>query len=180
MCKNPFLVKRHCFNKRRFCSPKCANQNLNKRFKHGFGSRDYTSTKRRFYNRWSNMNTRCFNKNRTDWKNYGGRGITICKRWFDFKNFKEDMYDSFLKHLEKNGFKNTTLDRLDVNKDYCKKNCRWATKEQQRENSRDAVFINYKGKKYRMKELAKIFGRTRDVIKSRIYKHIPLDQPYKR
>lgn len=78
---------------------------------------------------YHNMKQRCLNKNRQDFKYYGGRGIKICERWqYSFKNFIEDMYCSYSPGL--------TLDRIDVNGDYTFENCRWATMGEQCRNKR--------------------------------------------
>lgn len=79
------------------------------------------------YNSWDCMKQRCKNPNNKAYKNYGGRGITYDKRWEDFENFIKDM-----------GVrpKGKTLERIDVNKNYCKENCKWATRLEQQHNMR--------------------------------------------
>lgn len=77
----------------------------------------------------------------------------ICKRWLKYENFKEDMYPSYVKHIEKYGIKNTTIDRKDGNKGYSKSNCRWATMKEQNNNFRRNYKIIYKNKIYTVSEL---------------------------
>lgn len=60
--------------------------------------------------------------------------VKLSKQWNDFNIFKEDMYKSYLKHYEKYGSVNTTLDRIDNKKGYSKENCRWATRLTQSRN----------------------------------------------
>lgn len=79
------------------------------------------------YRSWNNMKDRCLNKNNKQYKDYGGRGIMFDERWLEFAYFYEDMGE------KPNG---TTLDRVDVDKNYCKENCRWATREEQQRNQR--------------------------------------------
>lgn len=78
---------------------------------------------------WSGMKRRCANPADKDYKNYGARGITVCKRWAaSFENFWADMKAGYADHL--------TLDRKNVNKGYSKANCRWATAQEQGNNTR--------------------------------------------
>ena len=82
----------------------------------------------RLYNVWKSMKARCTNPKNTNYKSYGGRGITVCDKWLDINNFIDDMYPSFVEGL--------TLDRKENDKGYSKDNCRWATKIVQSRNTR--------------------------------------------
>ncbi len=84
-------------------------------------------TKTPAYRTWAAMKNRTTNPKSQDWRYYGGRGITLCKRWHKFKNFLEDMGER-PPHL--------TLDRVNNNRGYSPSNCRWATKREQRLNQR--------------------------------------------
>lgn len=93
--------------------------------------------KTRIYRIWCNMKDRCSNINNVRYSSYGGRGIKVCKRWKDsFENFKEDMYESYVKHVEDFGEKDTTIERKNVNGNYELTNCTWATLREQTNNQR--------------------------------------------
>lgn len=90
------------------------------------------------YSVWSAMKDRCANKNAAEYKNYGGRGITVCGEWNKFESFWEDMSSGYER--------GKTLDRIDVNGNYSKENCRWVSNLEQQNNRRDNRMITYMGK----------------------------------
>lgn len=124
--------------------------------------------KTRFYTIWSELKRRCNNPNDVYFKNYGGRGITYDKRWEKFKNFYDDMYESYNKHVEEFGEKNTSIDRIDTNGDYGISNCRWATLEEQANNRRSNHIITYKEEQYTIKQASTKFNISYNVLESRI------------
>lgn len=82
----------------------------------------------RLYRIWKDMRTRCNNPRCKDYKNYGGRGIRVCRRWDKFENFAADMGP--------HPGAGWTLDRVDNDGNYAASNCEWATKWEQNNNRR--------------------------------------------
>lgn len=87
----------------------------------------HDKTRTKAYGTWEGMLQRCNNTNSENYYNYGGRGILICNAWLDFENFFSDMGE------RPDGM---SLDRIDVNGNYCKENCRWTTPSVQGFNQR--------------------------------------------
>ena len=119
-------------------------------------------SKTRIYAIWCHMKDRCYNQNETKYKDYGGRGITICDEWLhDFQAF----YDWAMA----NGYAdNLTIDRKDVNGNYCPENCRWANAKTQASNKRTSHLISYNGKTQTMKQWADELGIKYPKLASRI------------
>lgn len=89
----------------------------------------------RFYRIWLWMNQRCYNKNHEAYYRY--KNINIL--WENFKDFKQDMYSSYLCHSLEYWEKNTTIDRIENFWNYSKDNCRWATRKQQSNNTSKTI-----------------------------------------
>lgn len=105
----------------------CINREKPQALKHGHSSRIKHS---KTYNSWAGMIQRCTNPNHCGYKNYGGRGITICPEWLEsFENFLSDMGERP---------EGMTIDRINVDGNYCPDNTRWATDAEQRANKRNS------------------------------------------
>jgi hypothetical protein len=103
---------------------------------------------------WYGMLNRCYNPMDTSFRLYGARGISVCDRWLDFKNFIEDV-----------GNRNSlTLDRIDPDGDYSPNNCRWATKSQQAKNKRPNEKIRSRRKIEKIMRVKKINTGITNII----------------
>lgn len=123
--------------------------------KHGFGDKE------NLYKHWLNMRNRCNNKNYEHYDCYGGRGITICSEWNDYALFREWALN--------NGYREgLTLERINVNENYCPENCTWATWDEQQNNRRSNHYITYNGETHTMSEWAKIRGINYYTLRNRI------------
>src|SRR3989304_6773059 len=127
------------------------------RYKHG-------GTGTRLYRIWKAMRNRCNNSNNLRYKDYGGRGITICPEWTD----KLNGYINFRNWALSNGYQEgLTIDRINNNGNYTPENCRWVTSEINNQNQRTNKVNNkkvieirylYSTGNYTQKELAKIYN----------------------
>ena len=90
----------------------------------------HSGSKTRLYQTWCNMKARCYRQGSTDYRRYGGRGITICDEW-------RDNFAAFQEWALSHGYDdNLTIDRIDVDKGYCPENCQWLSRS---ENSKKAI-----------------------------------------
>lgn len=115
---------------------------------------------KRLYHIWENMKGRCERKSAKAYDHYGGRGITVCKEWRKFEPFCEwSMSHGYDEKL--------TLDRIDVNGDYCPENCRWVSQAEQLNNTRRNVFMTLNGETHTLKQWSEITGISYNAIMKR-------------
>jgi hypothetical protein len=95
-----------------------------------------------FWKKWQWIKRRCLNKNEKFYNRYWGRWIKVCGKRLKFEWFKEDMYESYLKHLEVYWNRETTIDRVDNDGNYCKDNCKWSTNKEQANNRSSSVYLS--------------------------------------
>lgn len=105
------------------------------------------------------MRDRCLRAKSEAFADYGGRGIAICEQWGTFQGFFQDMGDPP---------EGLTLERIDVNGNYEKQNCRWASWTEQARNRRNSRFIMINGMRVHAKDAARIFGVQYKTLMARI------------
>lgn len=108
---------------------------------------------------WTGMMHRCYSPNHSSFRYYGGRGITVCERWHKLENFLADMGDRPA---------GTSIDRIDVNGNYCPENCRWATSLEQARNRRKNYRLEVGGVEMTLYEAAATLGLTHGTLWSRL------------
>lgn len=126
-----------------------------KKVKHGY------SNKERLYDTWKNMRRRCFDPKNKRWNQYGGRGISICSEWNDYSIFREWALT--------NGYRDDlTIDRIDVDGNYCPENCRWVDEKVQANNTSRNRYFELDGEKLTMSQLSIRLGLTYSALQHRI------------
>lgn len=117
----------------------------------------------RLYKIFIDMKRRCYDKRNKNYPNYGARGITICAEWLnDFMTF----YNWSIN----NGYQdNLTIDRIDNDKGYSPSNCRWATNEDQQNNTRATIKIQYKNMNYSISQWGRILNIDDSVLRKRYH-----------
>lgn len=120
-------------------------------------------SKDRLYHIWLSIKARCHNPKLRSYKDYGGRGITVCDEWkYNFENFE--------KWANENGYSDDlSIDRIDVNGNYEPSNCRWADILTQANNKRNNVYISYKGDTLTLNQWAVKIGINRLTLRYRLY-----------
>lgn len=113
------------------------------------------------YQTWNGMMQRCHNPGDKNYAGYGGRGIEVCDRWKDFRNFSADMSPKP---------KGTSIDRIDNDKGYFLENCRWADNQTQASNKRNNNYAIVKGSKVTLSQVARENNMCFATLHDRIYK----------
>lgn len=122
-------------NLRKGLTYSCGCYNSEKAAKHCKDMSKHDMYRDRLYRVWSGMKARCETQNAGNYKNYGARGITVCDEWQEFIPFYEwAMANGYNKNAP---YGKCTLDRIDVNGNYCPENCRWVDMKIQNNNKRN-------------------------------------------
>ena len=127
------------------------------RIKHGRSSRN--SENHATYSSWQHLKDRCLNKNNTEYNYYGGKGIEVCEKWLNFTGFLEDMGDRP---------RGKTIDRIDINGNYNKENCKWSTFTDQMNNTRRSRYLTYNNQKQTVAQWAKERGMNYSTLSTRL------------
>lgn len=123
----------------------------------------------RLYNVWCNMRRRCYSSNNSHYKYYGGRGIKVCDEWLGkngFQNFWDwaysNGYDEDAPHGE------CTIDRIDVNGNYCPENCQWINSSKQMRNRTDTHWVEFDGEVLSLAEFCDKYGISQSLASARL------------
>lgn len=128
------------------------------------------SDKERLRKIWKAMVKRCLPIKEGGSKNYGGRGISVCKEW-------RDSFESFYLWAIENGYEydkiyktqnRWSIDRIDNDGDYCQENCRWVTKEENGNNQRTNINLTFKGKTQSVARWARDLGIPQTTLYNRL------------
>lgn len=158
-CKSEYTTSIHNLKRAKTCvCKKCKNVLLRE------SKLVHEKTNTRLFTIWMNMKDRCYRNTSKSYSDYGGRGITICQEWLDdFMNF----YNWAMA----NGYRDDlTIERKDVNGNYCPENCSWATMKEQENNRRNSVFYEINGIKCTLSEWCDKYNMDYKLVRERVKK----------
>ena len=140
----------------------CFQRELSKRIaKEKFTTHGKNET--RLYGIWQKMINRTENPDQHHFEYYKGRGIKVCEEW-------RNSFQAFYDWAVSNGYRdNLTIDRIDVNGDYCPENCKWSTAKEQARNKRSNVKLTYHGETRILVEWAERTGIKFSTLWARIF-----------
>lgn len=154
-CGNLTTVRLDCLKNSNTRSCGCLHDEViaNKR-------RTHNKSCTRTFHIWQGMKNRCSNPSYCKYHLYGGKGVKVCDRWLEsFQNFYDDMGEAPA---------GMSIDRIDGSGNYEPENCRWATSQQQAENTSRAVLITFNGKTQNRKQWANDIGIGDKTLEGRL------------
>jgi len=121
------------------------------------------------YRTWCHMKERCSNSSCSDYRDYGGRGITVCERW-------KNSFENFYADIGPRPSPKHSIDRIDSNGNYEPGNCRWATPLQQSRNRDWGNRLEFRGETRRVSEWAEVLGVRPGTLHNRIRRGWPIER----
>ena len=167
-CGNEVVIQRNSFVCKKIKSCGCLRKETSRL--NAIKSSKHNDSFTPLYHSWCCMKARCNYPKDKSYKNYGGRGITVCEEW-------ENSYIAFREWSINNGYREgLTIDRIDVNGNYEPSNCRWVDVKRQENNRRNNRYITIDGETHTMTEWAEKYGIHWSVFQRRLsYGYDPLD-----
>lgn len=145
------------------CGCQKAEKTARRNYKHG-------QKGTRLHRIWKNMKSRCYNPSVPSFKDYGARGIVLCDEW-------RESFAAFYQWATENGYSDDkSIDRIDVNGNYCPANCRWVTRAEQSRNTRQNHLIPTPWGLMCLTDAAKKAGISLSCLKQRLKSGVPEDQ----
>lgn len=130
----------------------------------GSRNRTHGMTGLREYSIWKNIKSRCFNKSNPRYERWGGRGITMCERWaLSFTDFLADMGSCPEKF---------SIDRINNDGNYEPGNCRWASPQEQANNTRRNIIVEHEGRRQNVSQWARELGLKPVNVHHRIFRGV--------
>lgn len=174
-CGNTKVIRSDAIGKKTFSCGCLGKERLNeqhskKRGKYKDNDSKSYSVYHKLYKTWCHIKSRCYNKNDNSYKLYGGRGIKMCDEWLD-------SYSSFKAWAMNNGFDTNakghelSIDRINVDSDYCPENCRWVDPKTQANNTRSNFYIIINGEKKTITEWGRKYNLDPSTIRRRYKKY---------
>lgn len=142
--------------------------------KKGRFKKTHGMTGTRFNVMYKNIIQRTKNPLHNTFSYYGGKGIKC--EWDSFESFMSDMYQSYLEHSKEFGEENTSIDRINNEKNYCKENCRWIKQGDQAKNRKSNTLIEFNSETKRIGEWDKHFGFYKGFIRYRLNKGLSMKE----
>lgn len=172
ICGKVHIAQAHALRYRGTGSCGCATRDatIKRSTKHGECRRGKLT---REYRGWLAMMERCHNESHKNFQDYAGRGICVCDRWQESNGLG---YLNFLADMGRKPSPKHSLDRIDVNGNYCPENCRWATVVQQMRNMRTNHKVTAFGKTQCVTAWSEETGIPDTAIRARLKRGWPIDK----
>lgn len=137
----------------------------------GLKKRTHGATRTRLYRIYMQMMRRCYNRRHDAYQRYGAKGVVVCDEWRGHPS-------EFIRWARANGYRDDlTIDRIaGGTSPYSPDNCRWATVEQQANNRSSNHTLVHDGRRYTIAEAVRVFGVSRDRIKHRLKRGLPIEE----